>query len=227
MSQTPTPKQALLLWCLLGRHGSALQSEVVPKVDAVDRKALVAGRLLIVEKQGRAIRLTVTDGGWDWAGQHLRDPLPTNFRVLQDWLERIDRHLAMSGETLADLIGSPMPPVEPAAVQPKRRRAAKAKAPSPATPRKFTAKQLRARIETAYVALTDGQKARAVRLSARRAHLAELARATGAAGRGAILAGDPTARLSQLSDPKSLTAAEREAAYSPAGEPFHLIWIQS
>ena len=227
MSQTPTPKQALLLWCLLGKHGSALQSEVVPKVDAADRKALVSGRLISVEKQGRSIRLTVTDGGWDWAGRHLRDPLPANFRVLQDWLERIDRHLATTGETLAGLIGTPAPPVEPAVAEAKRGRAAKAKAPSPATPGKLTAKQLRARIEDAYLALTDGQKAQAVRLSALRARLPEIDRATVDAGLAAILAGDPTARLSQLSDPKSLTADEREAAFSPAGEPFHLIWIQS
>lgn len=226
MSETPTPKQALILWCLLGKQGSALQGEVVPKVDAADRKALVAGQHLSTERQGRSIRLTVTDKGWDWAGQHLRVPLPPNFRVLQDWLERIDRHLTTTGETLAGLIGTPAPP-EPAAPKPKRRRAARPTVPIPAKPKKLTAKQVRARIEDAYISLTDGQKAQAVRLSALRARLSELDRATVDAGLGAILAGDPTARLSQLSDPKSLTAEEREAAYSPAGDPFHLIWIQS
>ncbi len=33
MSVTPTPKQALILWCLLGRHGSALQSAITPRID--------------------------------------------------------------------------------------------------------------------------------------------------------------------------------------------------
>jgi hypothetical protein len=236
MSQTPTPKQALILWCLLGKHGSALQSEVVPKVDAADRRALVSGRYLSEEKQGRSIRLTVTDGGWNWAGQHLRDPLPANFRVLQDWLERIDRHLATTGETLAGLIGTPATPgprpaespsAESLPAKPTRSRTAKAAPPGSAKPRKLTKKQVRARIEAAYLALTEGQKAQAVRLSALRAHLSELDRATVDAGLAAILAGDPTARLSQLSDPKSLSADEREAAFSPAGEPFHIIWIQS
>lgn len=237
MSQTPTPKQALILWCLLGKHGSALQSEVVPKIDAADRRALVSGQYLSEEKQGRSIRLTVTDGGWNWAGQHLRDPLPANFRVLQDWLERIDRHIATTGETLAGLIGTPATPeprpAESPSEKPTRRRAATAAPSGSAKPgkltgkRKLTQKQVRTRIEAAYLALTEGQKAQAVRLSALRAHLSELDRATVDAGLAAILAGDPTARLSQLSDPKSLSADEREAAFTPAGEPFHIIWIQS
>ena len=66
-----------------------------------------------------------------------------------------------------------------------------------------------------------------MRLSRLRAELADIDRATLDAGLARILKGDTSALLSQLSDPKALTAAEREAAYSPAGEPFHLIWIQS
>ncbi len=46
MSVTPTPKQALILWCLLGRHGSALQSAITPRIDKADREALIAGRYL-------------------------------------------------------------------------------------------------------------------------------------------------------------------------------------
>ena len=43
MSATPTPKQALILWCLLGRYGSALQSAIAPRIDKADREALIAG----------------------------------------------------------------------------------------------------------------------------------------------------------------------------------------
>lgn len=66
-----------------------------------------------------------------------------------------------------------------------------------------------------------------MRLSALRAQLGDLDRETLDKGLAAILSGDKTARLSQFSDPKSLDAAEREAAYAPAGEPFHILWIQS
>lgn len=217
MSGTPTSKQALILWCLLGRHGSALQSTLVPRIDRADREALIAARYLEAEKQGRSLLLTVTDRGWAWAGAHMREPLPPNFRVLQDWLERLQADLSATGRTLADLVGTPpeMPTAAPAhKAAPKR-----AKPPTP--------KQLRARIENAYLALTGGERAQAVRLSALRAHLGDLDRATVDSGLAAILRGDRTARLSQFSDPKSLDAAERVAAFSPAGEPFHILWIQS
>lgn len=221
MSGTPTPKQALILWCLLGRHGSALQSTLVPRVDKADREALIAGRYLEAQKQGRSLRLSVTDRGWDWAGGHMREPLPPSVRVLQDWLERMQADLAATGRTLAEFVGTA--PDAPAVPQPSppTRKAASDRSTS------LTPKQLRARIEGAYLALTGGERAKAVRLSALRAHLAELDRATVDAGLAAILRGDKTARLSQFSDPKSLDAAEREAAFSPAGEPFHIIWIQS
>ncbi len=226
MSGTPTPKQALILWCLLGRHGSALQSALVPRVDRADREALIAGRYLEAERQGRSLRLTVTDRGWDWAGGHMCEPLPPNFRVLQDWLERMQADLATTGRTLAELVGTP--PGEPARAVPQRRSPARKTTAKPSKGSKtLTSKQLRARIEAAYLALTGGARAKAVRLSALRTHLGDLDRATVDAGLAAILRGDKTARLSQFSDPKSLDAAERAAAFSPAGEPFHIIWIQS
>lgn len=220
MNEVPTPKQGLILWCLLGRHGSALQSALVPRVDKADREALVAGRYLETAKEGRSLRLTVTDRGWNWAGDHLGRALPANFRVLQDWLERLQANLTRSGGTLAEFVGTPSEGARPAQPQSPARRAAK---PS----KKLGPKQLRARIETAYLALTGGETAKAVRLSALRAHLSDLDRATLDAGLAAILSGDPKAHLSQFSDPRSLTSAEREAAFSPAGEPFHILWIQS
>lgn len=257
MTDTPTPKQALILWCLLGRHGTALQSQIVPPVERADREALVAGRFLEVTRQGRSLRLTVTDRGWAWAGDHLRDPLPPGARVLQDWLVLIQRHLDATGATLADLVGlPPEPEAAPAAkaeaptkkTSAKKTSAKKApakktlsekaaakpkavpkpkRAPETKSAQAFPPKKLRARIEEAYLAITGGERATAVRLSALRARLSDLDRATVDAGLAAILKGDRTAGLSQLNDPKAIDAAEREAAYSPAGEPFHLLWIQS
>jgi hypothetical protein len=228
MSGTPTPKQALVLWCLLGRGGSALQSALAPKPDRADREALVAGRFIETAREGRSLRLSVTDRGWDWAGKHLREPLPPSFRVLRDWLERIDSDLTRSGRTLADLIGPPAeePPPSPKPAATQRKPSAKPGKPS-AKPGKPSAKAVRARIEAAYLALTGGERAKAVRLSALRAELKDLDRETVDVALAAILRDDPKARLSQFSDPKSLDDAERAAAFSPAGEPFHIIRIQS
>ena len=231
MSETPTPKQTLILWCLLGRCGSALQSTLAPRIDRADREALIAGRYLAAEREGRSLRLTVTDRGWNWAGEHMREPLPPAFRVLQDWLERIHADLARTGRSLADLVGSASEEPAPAAPAPRARKStakeSKKLGSKKPGPKKVGPKQLRARIDAAYLALTGGERAKAVRLSALRAHLGDLDRATVDAGLAAILRGDRTARLSQFSDPKSLDAAEREAAFSPAGEPFHILWIQS
>ena len=246
MSDVPTPQQALILWCLLGRGGTALQGTLVPEVKKADREALIAGGYLEAGKEARALRLTVTDKGWNWAGTHLDDSLPPAFRVLQDWLGRIGADLAASGRPLADFVG-PVPEEPPPAAARARKSVAKApkepktpaakKAASPKakavgtkaarSKKPLSPQQLRARIEAAYLTLTGGERAKAVRLSALRAELADLDRATVDAGLAAILGGDATAGLSKFSDPRSLDDAERDAAFSPAGEPFHILRIQS
>ena len=250
MSESPTPQQALLLWCLLGRGGTAPQGTLVPEVRKADREALIAFGYLEVGTPARPLRLTVTDKGWNWARTHMDAALPPAFQVLQDWLGRIGADLAATGRHLADLVGpvfdAPPPataparaaksPEDPKASKPRKTAAPKKpprpeKSPSPKkppSPKKLPGpKQLRARIEAAYLALTGGERARPVRLTALRAELGDLDRATLDSGLAAILSGDRTARLSQFSDPRSLDAAERAAAFSPAGEPFHILWIQS
>ncbi|MGX7704781.1 hypothetical protein [Methylobacterium sp. Gmos1] len=231
MSETPTPAQAMILWRLLGRQGTALNSEIAPRKP--ERDALVKAGLLAVEKEGRSSRLTVTDRGWNWAGQHLRDGLPPAMRVLQDWLTRLHHHLDATGATLADFVGPAPERVPPAPKAPrtakkaaaKPRASSKAKAAPP--PDTTAPDRLRTRIEQAYLACTQGRKATPVRLSALRAALADLDRAAVDAGLAAILSGDETIRLTRISDPKALDAAERDAAFEPAGEPFHEIWIHA
>ncbi|AWN46147.1 hypothetical protein DK419_07325 [Methylobacterium terrae] len=236
MSETPTPPQALILWRLLGRQGTALNSEIAPK--KAEREALVRAGLIAVEKEGRSSRLTVTDKGWNWAGGHLREPLPPTMRVLQDWLTRLHHHLDATGATLAEFVG-PAPERAPPAPKVQARSAKAPRKPSPRepSPRKPSPREpsppeqapppLRTRIEEAYLACTGGRRAEAVRLSALRAALPDLDRAAVDAGLAAILRGDATIRLTRISDPKALDAAERDAAFDPAGEPFHEIWIQA
>src|SRR6266481_1845674 len=105
MSETMTPKQALIMWCLLGRHGWAFQKDIVPKVDAKDREALASGGYITSAKPNRSYILTVEDKGWRWASEHLRDKLPPNFQILQNWLERVDDFLKRNRTTFAEFIG--------------------------------------------------------------------------------------------------------------------------
>ena len=205
-----TPRQTLLLWCLLGRKGQAMQKDIVPKVEKVDREALVAGGYITSAKGKRgAIGLEVTDKGWHWAGEHLGDPLPKNYRVLQDWLTLLHRQLKGGGHTLADFMTA----------APDR---------EPSGPSGY---DVRARIEKAYLAVTGGRKAESVPLAKVRAELADLGRSVVDEGLLRIVQGDKEgdgkARLGQVADPKALTLEDRGAAFSPAGEPFHLLWIKS
>jgi hypothetical protein len=223
-----TPKQTLIMWCLLGKHGQALQSEIVPRIAKKDRETLVSNGFITSEKRGRALSLKVEDKGWRWAGEHLSDELPPNFQVLRNWLEKVHKQLERNDQTLAQFIGSPPEHGNDSlqAEQDTRQTRKAGTTTSKKTPKPLTESQLRARIEKAYLAVTNGRKAESALLSKVRAQLSDLDRATVDAGLLRILQGDKKARLGQISDPKALSGEERDAAFSPGGEPFHLLWIQ-
>jgi hypothetical protein len=223
LSYDPKPTQALLLFGLLARHGACAQAELMPKVKKADREALVKNKLITVGKVGRGLKLTLEDAGWAWTATHLSAALPPAQRTLADLLTRLSDHLAKSGETLADFIGSKPEDISPPQPAPKRGRggkdSTKPKPPSPAA--------LRKRIEAAYLLVTHGRKNETVRLARLRAELSDLDRATVDAALGRILKGDKTASLMRHDDPGQLDQADHEAAFAPAGEPFHVIWISS
>ena len=223
MSYDPTPTQALLLFGILARHGACAQAELMPKVKKADREVVEREKLITVDMAGRGFRLTLADAGWAWTATNLSAALPPAQRTLSNILARLSEHLAKSGGTLADFIGNkpeeilPQPPVR------KRgkggAKSAKPKPPSPAA--------LRKRIETAYLALTHGRKDESVRLARLRAELSDLDRATVDAALGRILKGDKKASLMRHDDPNQLDQVDHDAAFNPAGEPFHVIWIAS
>lgn len=239
MKFEPTPSQALLLFSLLARHGECPQAELMPAVKKADREALVKAKLAASEKRGRGLYLSLTDAGWEWAGTHLAAELPPAFQTLSDLLLRLSDNLEKSGQTLADFIGGKPEATDssPSMKAPRIPRAAKgamskAKA-SKATASKSTASKvltpaaLRNRIEAAYLAVTGQRKDRSVKLSQLRAELADLDRVTIDGGLGRILAGDKKASLMRHDDPRQLDQSDQEAAFSPAGEPFHVLWIAS
>ena len=177
--------------------------------------------------------VSLTDRGWNWASEHLGSPSRDKQPVLTLVLARLGEHLARSGESLAGFIGEAPPLPEPAA-KPKTTRAKappKEKAPpkpkAPPRSKAPTAPVLRKMIEEAYLRASGGVRSEPVRLSKLRAELGDLDRKTVDAGLARILkAKKEAASLSQISDNKAIDAAERDAAFSPAGDSFHLIRIK-
>jgi hypothetical protein len=218
LSYNPTPAQALLLFGILARHGECKQAELTPEVKKADRETLERVKLIKVDKPGRGFKLTLTDTGWAWTANNLSAALPSAQQTLSSILARLSEYLARSGKTLADFIGSRTEEVLPPSPERKRGKGGP-KPPSSAAVRK--------RIETAYLALTHGRKDESVRLARLRAELSDLDRATVDAALGRILKGDKTASLLRHDDPQQLDQADHDAAFNPAGEPFHVIWISS
>lgn len=228
MTDELSPTQALALWGLLARQGRIEEGKGKRKPDL---DALIEGGF--AEADGSSKTVSLTDRGWNWASEHLGAPSLDKQPVLTLFLGRLGEHLTKSGESLAGFIGEAPPLPEPA-VKPKTSRAkAPPKEKSPPKPKASpkpkapTAAALRQRIEDAYLRLSGNARSEPVRLSKLRAELGDLDRKTVDAGLARILkAKKETASLSQISDNKAIDAAEREAAYSPADDPFHLIRIQ-
>ncbi|MFT4277793.1 MAG: hypothetical protein QM576_15690 [Rhodopseudomonas sp.] len=227
-----TPKQTLIVWCLLGRNGQALQAEIRPEVDKKDREALVANGLISSAKVGRALGLKLEDKGWNWAGEHLGDELPKNYRVLQQWLGILKQYFESSGVTLAEFIG-PAPEWPPAKEAKRKKKSPALRKPKsekteardrPGAP---SHEQLRERIEQAYLIITNGRRGVSVPLGHLREQLADLDRATVDAALMRIHKTETNAGFGRNDDPKSISPDEAEAAFSSGGDPYHFIWFQS
>jgi hypothetical protein len=223
LSHDPTPTQALLLFGLLAVHGTAAQADLMPKVKKADRETLEKKKMIMVAKEGRGLKLALADQGWAWTAANLSATLPPAQRTLSNLLLRLGDHLTTHGETIADFIGSKSEAAPPSPNAPKHKKS-KAKL---VTSKPLALPDVRQRIETAYLAITHGRKDESVRLSRLRAELADLDRNTVDAALGRILKGDKTASLMRHDDPRQLDQTDHDAAFNPAGEPFHVIWIAS
>ena len=236
MTDPLKPSQALLIFSLMARRGASEQSKLIPRVTKLDREALVSAKLCTVTKLGRALHLALNDAGWAWAANHLNADLPPAQQTLADLLATFDGYLRRSGATIADIIGSaevenPQSQKQPGQAKGRTKapfkgskRGTSKKRP---TPRKPPSPPIRVRIEDAYLKLTGGRKNESVRLSKLRATLADVDRSLLDSALRDILKGDQTAFLLRHDDPRQLTPEDHDAAFSPFGEPFHVLRISS
>ncbi len=111
MADILTPTQTLLIFALLARSGFAPQNDLGITVDAAERDALEKeGLVSTIKREHNTLWLRLEDAGWDWAKNNLTKALPPNQLVLQHVFRRLDAHLKDTGESLAELFGTPPKP---------------------------------------------------------------------------------------------------------------------
>jgi hypothetical protein len=220
MNKQPNPNQALLLWRILaygGPSGEVMQKDLGTKVVAGDRQELIRlGFLEAAKAKAGALRLTVTDAGWEWAGEHLDAPLPPKATsgiapLLHKWLSLLQRHLKSNGISLAEVFqpttGASAPPIGdwvPTTLG------------ADADPR--------LQLRSAYFALTGGQVKTRCLLRDLRARLREMPRET--IDRTIIaMVRSGEAVLFRLDNRLEITPADTAGAIIAGGEPQHILWI--
>jgi hypothetical protein len=213
MSFSPTPKQALILWFLIGcGRGGAWLGDIKPKLEAAERRELERARLIasekrkkqITNKRGRvtksdAIWIELTDAGWAWANDHLDAALPAKTQsaapILQGWLTHLKTYMRRYGVALAQIIAS-----EP----------------------KPSGDNLEERIRQAYLQLTHGALHARVHLHQLRKLLSDVPRSKLDETLLAMQRNEELVLFS-LDNQREITAEDRQAALYIAGEPRHVL----
>ncbi|MGQ0686007.1 hypothetical protein [Bradyrhizobium sp.] len=204
--QIAAEKMTLAMWGLLSKGGEAFGGKLKPRINGPERAMLEREKLVQVSKVNRAYWFVVTEEGWDWAEQHLADPLPDNAGVLQDWLCRLKGFLSARDVRLYELfLNSPtgQSPTE--------------------TPVQDDLEDVRNRIRTAYLSLAGGIN--------RRVLLRNLRPALADIDRGLVdtalmqMVRNEEASLMQLDYRPDVTDEDRDAALQVGKEPRHVIWI--
>lgn len=207
-----TKMQTLILWALLAKTGSASAlKDIRPDVKKADREALVSAGLIVCDKRGRDLWLTMTNKGRTWAANHLDADLPTHCPaasvVLQGWLTQLKVFMDARNLALADVL-NPQPTAD-----------------SQPQPRPLAYPDIRQNIRKAYLQLTRGR-------FNTRTHLSDIRRKLQNIAREALdealmrMQREQEASLYQLDNRIEITDADRAAAIYVGREPRHLLWIE-
>lgn len=210
MTARSKEKQALILWFLIAKGGSAWRKDIRPEPSGADRQALESRKLITCERHSQnRLRFEVTDDGWAWANDNLDAALPTKTLsagpILQDWLTLLKTFLSSRSIPLAEFVVSPKKgAVEGGAEQDR---------------------DLKKRIRTTYLELTSGVTKKRVRLADLRSRIEDVLRATldqellGLQRSGHVV-------LYPLDNPREIKPADEEAAIHLAGAARHILYFK-
>lgn len=215
MSFEASPKQALVLWSLVvaapGEEPS--RSTVKPSLSATERKQLISANLIEEEKRGRATHLLLTDRGWEWAEQQNQLKLSRSTYsspVLEKLIQALRGYLGRNDIRLAEVI-------------------ANLRLPEQGLPQhdgNENPRSVKELIRSACLSLTGGDLARRVRLASLRRALPDLSVQS---LDEALLQMDRsrTIQLMALEQPSEITTEDTQAAIFIAGQPRHIVYLNS
>jgi hypothetical protein len=224
MEFTPNPQQMLFLWCVVTEPaGTPIKDLPYQGLQAKQRNELVERGWIQVDKIARSKRskvniATLTEPGWYGLEQNLQAPIAkgrATASVLQRILAGLERHIADSRISLADICGEPQ---EPASQTP---RDVSTEPHAPCDP-----ESVKQRIYDACRRIVgDGIYNVRIRLSELRPHLADVPRPE--VDRALKeLERTKAAVLNQLDDPREIRPADEAAAIDvPGGAKRHLLYL--
>lgn len=203
-------KLALAMWALLGEGGEAFGGKLTPEIKKKERDALCkAGLVQVEKKKNGAYWLAVSDKGWEWAEQHLADPLSARSQgsaiVLRAWLSRVQKYMQARDLRLYELFAlnentlkTGTPPA-PKYVDVRERIRSAYQEAAGGFDRRLLLRNLRPKLADIDRHLVDSELLRMVR--------------------------DGEASLMQLDYRPDVTDEDRVASVQIGNEPRHLIWI--
>lgn len=200
------------MWALLGEGGEAFGGKLTPEIDKKQRNALrEAGLIEVEKKKNGAYWLTITDKGWEWAEQHMTDPLPLRSQsgaiVLQAWLSRVQKFLRSRDLRLYELFAADE-------TSPKT---------SPDLSPGFA--EIREKIRSAYIDVAGGFDRRLL-LRDLRPKLTDIDRHLIDSALVRMMR-EGEVSLMQLDYRPDVTDEDRAASVQIGNEPRHIIWIAS
>ena len=210
MEPAPTPLQVLTLWNLLFTGDTPKLSDLKPRLSPAQRRPLVAGGLIELEKRGRAKHVVLTEKAWAWAADNLDaefSPSVNAAIALKGLLPKLLGYIRATGTSLAEMLTAPAPegPAEGHSAPP--------------------AASTGDRIRNAYRTVAHGQWNVRVRLADLRHELTDLTRGEvdeillRLQRHGQIV-------LYPLDDPLEIRAEDRMAALEVGGRPAHVIYME-
>lgn len=229
MNEDLTPRQQILLWDLVSRGGSALQMDLKPPVKPADRDPLKQKRHISVAKDGRAMRLTLEESGWNQIAAKTPSLLKSgegskyDRPILQFVLARIQAYASEEGVAFASIFAR-RHEAKVAADDVKDDHSDSAPSREGRKPAAAEQSKIAPDICAAFFEIAGRPARDNVRLSALRAKLKHIDRAELDAALLAMRKAG-AANLMNLDNPRDIEA-EKDAALRSGMQTFHVVWIE-